>query len=365
MDRRHFFALSTATAAGATGLASGGAHAAEKTIAEKTGGATRPGELTLWYPRPASEWLEALPIGNGRLGAMVFGGTDTERLQFNEDTVWAGGPYDPANPQGPSNLPEIRRRVFAGEWAGAQALVDSTFMGNPLSELPYQTVGDLRLTFSSQGEVSGYRRELDIDSAVTSVRYTQGGVTYRREVIASHPDQVIALRLTADTPGAISFTAAFDSPQSVTGSSPDRITVAIDGTGQTRSGVTGQVRFRALARARVEGGTVNSESGKLTVAGADSVTLLVSIGTSYTDFSNATGDHAARAAAPLDAASDIPFTTLCKRHTDDYRRLFRRVTLDLGSTDAARLPTDERVRNFASASDPQLVALYYQFGGIC
>ncbi|MGO4420306.1 glycoside hydrolase N-terminal domain-containing protein, partial [Streptomyces sp. MCAF7] len=158
MDRRHFFALSTATAAGAAGLPSGDhtAHAAEQTGATSDtptdaapddaadGGATTlPGELALWYPRPASEWLEALPIGNGRLGAMVFGGTDAERLQLNEDTVWAGGPYDPANPQGLSNLPEIRRRVFAGEWADAQALIDSTFMGNPLSELPYQTVGDL------------------------------------------------------------------------------------------------------------------------------------------------------------------------------------------------------------------------------
>ncbi|MFD8382972.1 glycoside hydrolase N-terminal domain-containing protein [Streptomyces sp. NPDC059679] len=374
MDRRHFFALSTATAAGAAGLPSGGAHAAEQTGATSDtptdaapddaadSGATLPGELTLWYPRPASEWLEALPIGNGRLGAMVFGGTDTERLQLNEDTVWAGGPYDPANPQGLSNLPEIRRRVFAGEWGNAQALIDSTFMGNPLSELPYQTVGDLRLTFSSQGEVSGYRRELDIDSAITSVRYTQGGVTYRREVIASHPDQVIAIRLTADTPGSISFTAAFDSPQSVTGSSPDRITVAIDGTGQTRSGITGQVRFRALARACAEGGTVGSEGGKLTVAGADAVTLLMSIGTSYTDFGNPTGDHTARAAAPLNAASDVPFTTLRKRHIDDYRRLFRRVTLDLGSTDAAKLPTDERVKNFSSTFDPQLVSLHYQFG---
>ncbi|MER7792055.1 glycoside hydrolase family 95 protein [Streptomyces sp. NPDC097640] len=369
MDRRHFFALSTATAAGAAGIASGvpagGAHAAGRSGSAASGtgaGATLPGELALWYPRPAAAWLEALPIGNGRLGAMVFGGTDTERLQLNEDTVWAGGPYDPASPQGLSNLPEIRRRVFAGEWAGAQDLIDETFMGNPLSELPYQTVGELRLTFPAQGEVSDYRRELDIDSAVTSVRYTQGGVTYRREVIASHPDQVIAMRLTADTPGSVSFTATFDSPQDVTGSSPDRITVAIDGSGETRSGIAGQVRFRALARAHAEGGAVSSEGGELTVTGADSVTLLISVGTSYTDFRNPTGDHLARATTPLNAASNVPFGTLRERHVEDHRRLFRRVGLDLGVTDAAGLPTDERVKNFASVSDPQLITLHYQFG---
>ncbi|MEU0803779.1 glycoside hydrolase family 95 protein [Streptomyces sp. NPDC005970] len=369
MDRRHFFALSTATAAGAAGIASGvpagGAHAAGRSGSAASGtgaSATLPGELALWYPRPAAAWLEALPIGNGRLGAMVFGGTDTERLQLNEDTVWAGGPYDPASPQGLSNLPEIRRRVFAGEWAGAQDLIDETFMGNPLSELPYQTVGELRLTFPAQGEVSNYRRELDIDSAVTSVRYTQGGVAYRREVIASHPDQVIAMRLTADTPGSVSFTAAFDSPQDVTGSSPDRITVAIDGSGETRSGIAGQVRFRALARAHAEGGAVRSEGGELTVTGADSVTLLISVGTSYTDFRNPTGDHLARATAPLNAASGVPFGTLRERHVEDHRRLFRRVGLDLGVTDAVGLPTDERVKNFTSASDPQLITLHYQFG---
>ncbi|MBA4866736.1 glycoside hydrolase family 95 protein [Streptomyces sp. PSKA54] len=363
MDRRHFIAVSTATAAAAASgqIPSGGAYAADGVDLTTAAGAT-PDELRLWYSRPASEWLEALPIGNGRLGAMVFGGTDTERLQLNEDTVWAGGPYDPANPQGLANLPEIRRMVFAGEWADAQALIDATFMGNPKSELQYQTVGNLRLNFATQGEVSSYRRELDLDSAVTSVRYTQGGVTYRRETLASHPDQVIAMRLTADAPGAISFTATFDSPQKVTSSSPDRITIAIEGTGQTRSGVTGQVRFRALTRAHAEGGTVSSENGQLTITGADSVTLLVSIGTSYTDFRNPTGDHVARATDPLNAVSDVPFGKLRQRHVADYRSLFHRVELDLGSTDAAKLPTDERVKNFASTSDPQLITLHYQFG---
>ncbi|EFL29292.1 alpha-L-fucosidase 2 [Streptomyces himastatinicus ATCC 53653] len=366
MDRRHFFAWSATAGAGVTDLVLSGGPAAAAADQASASGASgpdiRPGDLALWYPRAASTWLEALPIGNGRLGAMVFGGAESELLQLNEDTVWAGGPYEPASPKALASLPEIRRRVFAGEWEAAQSLIDSDFLGTPKGELMYQPVGNLRLAFDAAGEVGDYRRTLDLDSAVASVRYAQGGVTYDRECFASHPDQVIVMRLTADRPGAVSFTAAFDSPQTVIASSPDRITVAIDGTSETREGVTGQVRFRALARARADGGTVSSENGTLTVTGADSVTLLVSVGTSYTDYRNPTGDHAARATAPLNAASDVPYARLRKRHVADYRGLFRRVGLDLGTTDAAALPTDERVANFASATDPQLVALHFQYG---
>lgn len=305
MERRDFLAASVATSATLTGGLPPVA-AAEGTASETArfpGPGPAASRLLLWYDKPAGEWLEALPLGNGRLGAMVFGGPDTERLQLNEDTLWAGGPYEPANPQGLANLPEIRRLVFAGEWAAAQSLIDSTFMGSPLGELMYQTVGDLRLTFPDTGDVTGYRRELDLDAAVATTTYTRGDVAYRREVFASHPDQVIVVRLTAGAPGALSFTAAFDSPQQTESSSPDRITAALEGTGQTREGITGRVRFRALVRALGEGGTVRSANGTLTVDGADAVTLLVSVGTGYNDYRDASGDHRARAARPLNTAA--------------------------------------------------------------
>jgi alpha-L-fucosidase 2 len=369
MDRRHFLALSTTAGAGAAALVpSGGAYAAGGADADRTppqdaaAAGPRPGDFLLWYPRPASGWLEALPIGNGRLGAMVFGGTDAELLQLNEDTVWAGGPYEPANPKALAALPEIRRRVFAGEWSAAQSLIDSDFLGIPKGQLMYQPVGNLRLAFAAEGESEDYRRTLDLDSAVTSVRYRRNGVTYRRETFASHPDQVIVVRLTADAPGALSFTAAFDSPQTTTASSPDRITIAIDGTTQTREGIKGQVRFRALTRAHAEGGTVTSDNGTLEVTGADAVTLLISIGTSYTDYQDPTGDHIARATTALNAASGVPYARLLRRHVADYQELFRRVELDFGRTDAATLPTDERVTAFATTTDPHLVALHFQYG---
>ncbi|MFE1465592.1 glycoside hydrolase N-terminal domain-containing protein [Streptomyces nigra] len=364
MERRDFLVTSAATSAAlAVGVPAAPAAAApQTTAAADDAAAPDAARLALWYDRPAGQWLEALPLGNGRLGAMVFGGVDADRLQLNEDTLWAGGPYEPANPQGLANLPEIRRRIFAGQWGSAQDLINSTFLGNPVGELMYQTVGDLRLTFPGTGDVGSYRRELDLDTAVATTTYTRGGVAHRREAFASHADQVIVVRLTADTPGALSLTAAFDSPQQTQKSSPDRITAALEGTGQSREGVTGRVRFRALVRARAEGGTVSSENGTLTVTAADAVTLLVSVGTSYNDYRDASGDHRARAERPLNAAADTPYGQLRARHVRDHRALFRRVALDLGVTEAATAPTDQRVASFAQSDDPHLVALHYQFG---
>jgi len=173
-------------------------------------------DLALWYDRPAgSDWLRALPVGNGRLGAMVFGNTDTERLQLNEDTVWAGGPHDYSNPRGAGSLAQIRQLVFSNQWTQAQSLIDQTMLGSPAGQLAYQPVGDLRLTLPS-GTASGYQRTLDLTTATTAVGYVVNGVRHRREVFASAPDQVIVVRLTAETPGSVSFTASFGSPQRTT-----------------------------------------------------------------------------------------------------------------------------------------------------
>ncbi|MEO3755828.1 glycoside hydrolase family 95 protein, partial [Streptomyces sp. B6B3] len=356
-NRRNFLALSAAGVAGvgaATGTASAmptAEHTAEPGVSPadttSTGRPLQEHQLRLWYPGEATEWLEALPIGNGRLGAMVFGGVAAERLQLNEDTIWAGGPYDPANPNGLGNLEEIRRRVFAGDWGGAQSLIDGSFMGDPLGELPYQTVGDLVLTFPSGGAASDYRRELDLTTAVALTRFTRDGVTYTRETFASAADQVIVIRLTADAAGRISFSAAFDSPQSSSDHSPDPLTIGLDGSTGNWEGVTGQVRFRALATVRNTGGTVTSANGTLTVSGADDVTLLVSIGSNYTSYQDLTGDQNGRALDPLLAAGDRSYDELRSRHVADYQQYFGRTALDVGSTDAAELPTDQRVAGFA------------------
>jgi alpha-L-fucosidase 2 len=321
------------------------------------------GDLALWYDEPAGpDWLRALPVGNGRLGAMVFGNADTERLQLNEDTLWAGGPHDYSNPRGAGSLAEIRRLVFANQWAQAQDLANQTMLGNPAGQLAYQPVGDLRLAFPAAGGISGYERWLDLTTATTVVTYVANNVRYRREVIASAPDQVIAMRLTAETPGSISFTASFTSPQRVTASSPDGTTIGLDGRSGDHRGIAGSVRFLALARAVTTGGSTTSSGGTLRVTGANAVTLLISIGTSYVDYRNVNGDYQSIARGRLNAAAGTAYDTLRGRHVADYQRLFGRTSIDFGRTPAADQPTDVRIAQHSTVTDPQFSALLFQYG---
>ncbi|MDG4785978.1 glycoside hydrolase N-terminal domain-containing protein [Micromonospora sp. WMMD1102] len=321
------------------------------------------GDMALWYDEGAgTDWLRALPIGNGRLGAMVFGNVDTERLQLNEDTVWAGGPHDSSNPSGAANLAEIRRRVFADQWTSAQDLINQTMLSRPVGQLAYQTVGNLRLSFGSASGASQHNRTLDLTSAIASTTYVLNGVRHSREVFASAPDQVIVVRLTADRANSVTFTATFDSPQRTTVSSPDGATIGLDGISGNMEGLSGQVRFLALTHAAVTGGTVSSSGGTLRVTGATSVTLLVSIGTSYVNYRTVNGDYQGIARNHLNAARNVGFDQLRARHVADYQTLFNRVTIDLGRTSAADQTTDVRIAQHASVNDPQFSALLFQFG---
>ncbi|WP_041832225.1 glycoside hydrolase N-terminal domain-containing protein [Actinoplanes sp. N902-109] len=349
-------------AAGAVGI---GAAVAPHDWSATTGGgssALAADELVLRYDKEAgTDWLRALPIGNGRLGAMVFGNATNELVQLNEDTVWAGGPYDSSNTRGAGSLAEIRRLVFADQWGQAQDLINQTMLGNPSGQLAYQTVGNLRLAFPA-GTPSQYARTLDLNTAIATTTYVSGGVRFQREVFASAPDQVIVTRLTADRAGAITVTATFDSPQRTTVSSPDATTIAIDGISGSMEGVTGSVRFLGLAQAVASGGTVTSSGGTLRISGATSVTLLVSIGSSYVNYRTVNGDYQGIARRHLTAARGIAFEQLRSRHLADYQALFGRVTLDLGRTAAADQTTDVRIAQHANQNDPQFAALLFQYG---
>ena len=330
---------------------------------ELTGEAAPPAEpLSLWYRRPARQWVEALAVGNGRLGAMVFGGVTRERLQLNEDTLWAGGPYDPSNPDALSALPGVRRLIFDGKYPEAHKLVGEKMMAKPLKQMPYQTVGDLLLTFPEVERVADYRRDLNLDTAVTSVSYTAGGVRFTREVFSSPVDQVIVVRMTADGPGRISFTAGMKTPQKASVAAEGADTLVMRGTNGEARGVAGALKFQARVRVLAQGGKTEAAGETVSVSGADSATLLVSAATSYRSYKDVSGDPEALTKSHIAAAARKPFGALRRDHVAEHRRLFRRVSLDLGTTGAAKLPTDERIAGFAAGNDPQLAALYFQFG---
>ena len=325
--------------------------------------------MELWYDRPAKEWLEALPIGNGRLGAMVYGGIAEEHLQLNESTVWSGGPHDYTNPKGPANLAKIRELVFAEKWQAATELADECLVGSPATEASYQTVGDLLMTFDgiSKKAAAQYRRSLDLRSSTVVSEFTANGVKYRREVFASFPDQLIVIRLTSGAPDAISFTAAFTSPQSSTSSVENGRLILTGISGPSDSG-PGEVKFAAVTEIHPEGDIFNvmADCGaqSIGVSNADRVTILISIGSSYNSYKDVSGDPRKKALAKLDNASGRHFVDLSARHLADYAPLFARMTISLGDIEAERsaLPTDVRIAANRTTDDPGLAALYCQYG---
>ncbi|MBC7808474.1 MAG: glycoside hydrolase family 95 protein, partial [Akkermansiaceae bacterium] len=333
--------------------------------------------MKLWYDKPATQWVEALPLGNGRLGAMVFGGTATERIALNEDTLWSGPAGEWDNPAALEALPEARRAALEGRYEDASDWCKQ--MQGPYGEA-YMPLGDLLIDFNLPGDdLPIYQRELTLDSASTLQLFQSGGVAYRREAFVSTPDQVFVLRLTANTPGSISFTARWESKlQYAVRKTGEDTLLTMTGQAPTRSapnyvrsedpvhysdeGIT----FAATLSVKAEGGTVRrtGEGDRLQVEGADSVTLLVSAATSFAGVDSPRGlDPFALAQKHLDGASHYSYTELYERHFAAHQALFGRVTLDLGANDAeAYLPTDSRIRRFHDSDDPALTALLFQYG---
>ena len=328
-----------------------------------TGNTSTPSEpLSLWYRQPATKWEEALPVGNGRIGAMVFGHVSNERIQLNEDTLWGGGPYDPVNPQAKAALPQVRRLIFDGKYSEAGKLINSKVIATPKSEMPYETAGDLMLTFPDSVSVENYRRDLNLDTAVTSVEYTDGGTQFMRQIFASPVDQVIVVRLTADKKGAVSFSARFNTPQKVVFETESGNTLVMRGTNAAASGIKGALQFQVRVRMLADGGTVSTTSDSLAVTNADSVTILIAAATSYKNYQDVSGNPEAIVKSQINSAAKKNFDKLLAAHIEEHQRLFRRVSLDVGSSDSMKLPTDERIKNFGKGNDPQFAALYFQFG---
>jgi len=325
--------------------------------------------LELWYDKPAARWTEALPVGNGRLGTMVFGGVATERIQYNEDTLWTGIPRDYAHPGAAAYLDDIRRLLFEGKQRDAERLAMEHFMSVPLRQERYQPFADLLFEFPGHEDATAYRRSLDLDGAVAVTRYRIGQTTYTRTVFASYPDQLIVVRIEADRPGSVSFSVTQKSPHAgSTVFKHDDHTLGIRGRvgdyaqSRTKEKRPSILRFESLLGVHHQGGTLETTDRNITVENADAVVLILAAATSYKNYHDVTADPHARCIATLKAVGDKPYADLLADHQADHRALFRRVELDLGVTDAAKKPTDVRLAEFAQGDDPHLVALFFQYG---
>ena len=327
----------------------------------------------LSFSRPAAKWTEAIPLGNGRIGAMDFGGVEDERFQINETTLWGGVPHDYVAPGAAGHLDEVRSLIFQGKIAEAEKLSD-TMMGTPRLLMPYQPFCDLRLHFPKAEVPTAYHRGLDMTTAVASTDYTAGGISFHRESFVSFPDQVLVVRMTANRPGQLTFTTSLDSPQPGT-----QVSSAADGTMQ----LTGQIQprqnsprtwtgswnepglhFAARLKVLAEGGTVQSVGDHLEIAGANAVTLVFTNATSFRNYRDISADPVGAVRNTLDQALRKPYVQLRADHAADFRALFSRVQLQLGPAQSQHSdqPTDERIRDFANTDDPDLLALYFEFG---
>lgn len=319
-------------------------------------------DLKLWFNKPAQEWVEALPIGNGRLGAMIFGHPDKERLQLNEDTLFAGGPYDPNNPEALSALPDARRLIFEGKYKEANDLIAEKMMAKPLKQMPFEPVGDLLLDFPGHKTFTDFRRELDLDTAVAKISYKVDGIDFLREVFSSPVDQVIIVNLTASKPGQITFTASMSTPQKAVVETELQNTLVMHGQNGESSGIESKLKFQTRANILAEEGNIDLTKEAITVNKADSVLILIAIATSYKNYKDTSGNPEELTRSCLAKIEGKQFEQMRKEHIKEHQKLFHRVQIDLGRSDAALLPTDQRPGIFLKGEDPQLAALYFQYG---
>ncbi|HWR99072.1 MAG TPA: glycoside hydrolase family 95 protein, partial [Prolixibacteraceae bacterium] len=316
-----------------------------------------PGNLRLWYTKPALKWTEALPIGNGSLGAMIFGGVENDRIQFNEETLWTGAPNDYAHKGASKYLGQIRQLLTDGKQKEAEELAMAEFMGVPVRQKAYQAFGDLNLHFSGQKEVSDYKRELDLKNALCRVTYKSGGVNYVREYLSSNPDQVIAIRLTADQAKALNFTLDMNALH-------ESRSMEASGNGITLKVQVKEGALRGVAAIRITtDGKVTATGNQLSVSGAKTATIFLSAATNYVNYKDVTGNPELKTTQTLDKAGSKSFDQVLKSHVGDYQKLFNRFDIGFTENQQTKLPTNERIVAFSKeANDPQLLALYIQYG---
>lgn len=313
-------------------------------------------DLNIWFRQPAEKWTEALPVGNGSLGAMVFGKTREERIQLNEETVWTHRDSVTDQPNGVQYLPEIREALFDGRIVEAQEMSKKYLLSPrlPSGTNTYQTLGNLKLSFNREGEIKNYRRELNLNDGLVRVQYTEGEILYTREIFASYPDQVIVIRIKGDHPLSVILNIQLDRPGNLAdiGVMEDYIRMS-EQVGEGKG-----VNMEAWVKVLNVGGIMQKTKNGFQVDRADEVILLVAGATDYRG-----EDPYAVCANRIEKAADYSYEELLKRHIEDYQQLFSRVQLNLGTSPQDLLPADERIRDIKKGiSDPSFASLYFQFG---
>jgi alpha-L-fucosidase 2 len=326
----------------------------------------------LWHKKPAEEWENAFPVGNGRLGAMVYGGIKEEKIQLNEDTYWSGGPYSTVVKGGYKELPKIQKLIFEGKPLEAHKIFGRYLMGYPVEQQKYQSLANLHLFFNEDLEAKNYKRWLDLSEGIAGVEYTINGVTYLREVLSSHVDQTIAIRLTASKPGMISFDTELRGVRNSAHSNYATDYFRMDGKGENELiltgksadylGIEGKLRYEARAQIHADGGTVERVGTRIKVANSNSVTILFVAATNFINYKDVSGNEKAEVQNYLENLDNKDYATIRKNTIEDYQSLFDRVELDLPSTSTSYLPTDERMVSIQTDPDPQMSSLSYQFG---
>lgn len=318
--------------------------------------------LKLWYQQPAKTWVEALPVGNSSMGAMVYGGTSREELQLNEETLWGGGPYRNDNPKALESLAEVRNLIFSGKTMDAQNLIDQTFYTGR-NGMPYQTIGSLIIEAPDHEKAKNYYRDLNLERAVATTRYQVDGVNFQREVFASFPDRVIIVRFTTDKPGELNFKVSYDSPLQSTVRKQGKKLV-LRGKGGDHEGVKGVIEVETQSQVIAEGGKVSLTDKYISVEHATAATLYIAAATNFVNYHNVKGNESKKASALLAGAMKKEYSEALKAHTDYYQSQFNRVSLSLGgeNTKTARQETVKRIAGFSQGNDPALAALMFQYG---
>ena len=328
----------------------------------------------LWYDRPAQTWTQALPVGNGVIGGMVFGTPAVEHIQLNEETLWAGQPNNVANPHAKDALPEVRRLIFESKYQEAQDLANSQVMPQAAGQnmgMPYQPFGDLYIAMPGHADYRDYERWLDIDNAKTVVRYRVGDVQYEREVITPlGGHHVMAVRLTASAPGKLAFTASMTTPHENPLVGTDGKEATLQCVTSKHEGLKGKVRFMGRMAVETRGGQVSARDGYVSVVGADEATVYLTIGSNVKSYRDITGDEVAQSRERLHGAMALGYKALKALHERTYHAYYDRVALDLGPDRFPRMPMTKRIEQFSatvpdatpSGADNHLVATYFQFG---